>query len=546
MKSAAAHKGGFEGLRNANPSSESVLIGLCWAALAAGLLYRLHPLAMDGDRVARFFMTEDGYLMLTVARNLAIGNGMSVAAGEITTNGVQPLATLIFALPYLATGGDKVLSLYGVLAFSAAFSVAGAIAVHRLARLVLAGTDASPAWPLLVATLWFCGPLLLFHTMNGLETGLYTALLVATALRFASLVSRWGLFPVADRLSLGLMLGLVFLARNDGAFFVTAILLVRFVQLRASGIGFAAACAELLPIGAVSLMVAAPWLAYNHTLFGSVVPISGHSQSLGADFGHNVDIAFVKLFETMFPMLPVPAGLEGLPGLNLALGAATTVVLAIFLRRALQVPGPVRIVIAAYALYGAMIFGYYSLFFGAPHFLSRYLAPLAPLLITAATWVGLELARTAATSRWRRTMEGAGLAAVGLSAALLVRLLLPGVHEQGHFQVVDWTERNVADRAWVGAVQTGTMGYWHDRTINLDGKVNPEALRVLRERGDVLDYVVESRIDYLADWVGIAGWLDRGHARFDATFELVLADPERNLAVLRRRDGPPIAAESSH
>ncbi len=58
-------------------------------------------------------MTEDGYLMLTIARNMAIGLGMSVSEGTIHSNGVQPLATFLFTLPYLLTGGDKVAGLVG-------------------------------------------------------------------------------------------------------------------------------------------------------------------------------------------------------------------------------------------------------------------------------------------------------------------------------------------------------------------------------------------------------------------------------------------------
>ena len=119
-----------------------------------------------------------------------------------------------------------------------------------------------------------------------------------------------------------------------------------------------------------------------------------------------------------------------------------------------------------------------------------------------------------------------------MSLVLLGRLFYPGVNVQGHSQVVDWVDRNVPADAWVGAVQTGTLGYWHDLTINLDGKVNPEALQARREAGHVLDYVVESEISYLADWVGIAGWVET--EGFASHFEVVVQDPIANLSVLRR------------
>ena len=119
--------------------------------------------------------------------------------------------------------------------------------------------------------------------------------------------------------------------------------------------------------------------------------------------------------------------------------------------------------------------------------------------------------------------------------ALCLLLLLPGMKEQGHAQVVRWVDENVPPAAWVGAVQTGTLGYWHDRTVNLDGKVNPEALEARRRDGHVLGYVTQSRIDYIVDWAGVAGWIDHPEGGFAEAFELVLRDPEANLSVMRRR-----------
>jgi len=93
----------------------------------------------------------------------------------------------------------------------------------------------------------------------------------------------------------------------------------------------------------------------------------------------------------------------------------------------------------------------------------------------------------------------------------------------------------VPDSAWVAAPQSGTLGFFHDRTINLDGKVNPAALAVRRADGSVTRYVLEKReIEYLADWEGIASWATQ--PPIAAQFELVVDDPGRNLAVLRRRE----------
>lgn len=282
-------------------------------------------------------------------------------------------------MPYALAGGDKIHGLMGVILISAAVSAAAAWAIRRFARAALAPQDPSPAWPLLVAALWFVAPLPLLHTMNALETGLYTLVLVLVlaVLRFGALSARGGIFPLADRLTFGALLGLVFLASNDGAFFVASVLFVRFVQAQVEGpaaqrLSFGQALAEAAPAGLMSLVVATPWLVYNKLQFGSIVPISGQSQSIAAGFGSNLGLAPEKLFETMFPMLPIPAALENSAPANALLGLVAVLVLGAFLRGAMRRGGAFQGPLLAYALHGVLLFCYYALFFGAPLFLSRY------------------------------------------------------------------------------------------------------------------------------------------------------------------------------
>lgn len=515
------------------PQDRMLIIAL-WVAVAVGALVRLHVLPLGEDALARTFMTEDGYLMLTVARNLALGLGLSVSEGTIATNGVQPLATFLYAIPFVPFDGNKVAGVAGATLLGAAFSVAAFLAIRAFAKLLLADEAPSP-WPLAVATLWFLGPLALFHGMNGLETGLYVALAAGTAVLFGRLCAGAAPYAPRDQVLLGVACGLLFLARIDGAFLVAALFAVRFVQVQATGrLTFAGAVREAVPPGLIALAFAAPWLIHNQILFGSIIPISGTAQSATASLGGNAPLVAAKLFETMFPPLPIPNALETVPAVQWIAGVAVAGVLGAFLWRCLRQGGPVAAVATAYTLYGAALVVYYGFFFGAPHFLSRYFAPLAPLLVTAAVWAGLQLAERIRT---RRAAPAAALAAIALCAALTLRQIVPGVNDQGHFQVVDWVRANVSDETWVGAVQTGTLGYWHDRTVNLDGKVNPAALRARLEDGHVLRYVVEGPIDVLADWVGIAGWAALEAADFNRHFELLVEDHDRNLAVLVRRAG---------
>ena len=103
-----------------------------------------------------------------------------------------------------------------------------------------------------------------------------------------------------------------------------------------------------------------------------------------------------------------------------------------------------------------------------------------------------------------------------------------------HWQVVEFV-RGVPEATWVAAVQTGTLGYFHDRTLNLDGKVNPEALTALLE-GEAAwhRYIANGKAEYVIDWVGIARFAVDHPDAYGGKMEVLIEDDHQNLAVLRR------------
>ncbi len=485
-------------------------------------------------------MTEDGYLMLTIARNMAIGLGMSVSDGTIASNGVQPLATFIFAVPYLLTGGDKVLGVAGVQLISAVIAVIGIFTVRAFMRLVLAPLDDRPIWPWVLAAVWFVSPITLMHTMNGLETGLYSVMLTLTLVVFAKVLTQQDPRSLRLPLLLGVVGGITFLARNDAVFLLFSIFGVWFLhEVFVARRGFGAALRLIIPSGLLIVAISAPWLVSNYINFGSIVPVSGTAQSLSGGFARNAYLLPGVLFEYAFLMFPVPLAVQVMPAFQWTAIAIVLTILTVFMVQTWRRGGSVRYVVAAYMIYAVAMSAYYGFYFGAGWFLSRYLSPLAPLLTVATFSVGYSVALMLFKSRGAPVMRGAGVLSLLLCLVLLGRLLVPGVKDQGHFQVVNWVNQNVAEDVWVGAVQTGTLGYWHDRTINLDGKVNPAALNALLTEGHVLNYVVDSPIVYLADWEGIASWVTdemaANNTRFAQEFAVVVHEPENNLAVLRRR-----------
>ena len=196
-----------------------------WLLLATGLAARLSPLLDVEGRLYWLLLSEDGYLMQTIARNMAIGLGMSTAHGTMPTNGVQPLATFLYAGLHALAGGSKMLAIGYVTVFATAVSAAAAWVFWRLGRSVLRDLPFARDIALLAAALWFASPAIVGQSMNGLETGLYYLAITTTLLYYFSLdLSATAPMGAGQRVALGLLLGVTFLARNDAVFFIAAVL----------------------------------------------------------------------------------------------------------------------------------------------------------------------------------------------------------------------------------------------------------------------------------------------------------------------------------
>lgn len=521
-------------------SAAAKWVRACIALLfAAGLIERLLPLFDMKDRLFWLHMSEDGYLMQTVARNMAIGLGMSTAEGTIPTNGVQPLATFFYAALHALAGGSKQLAIAYLTVFATAVSGLAAWLCWRLGRSVFRGMPHAELIALLAAALWFASPLVVRHTMNGLETGVYYAAIAGALVYYFSLdLTAPGPMLARQRVCLGLLLGVVFLARNDAVFMIAALLLAHALTGGpVVGGGFPKRAVDAVVAGMLSLVVALPWLIHNKLRFGSIIPISGKAESHAAVFGANLKIIPANLFEAALLYLPIPQSIQG----HWPVVLVTTATMLVLGWLAWALVGRHSIRCARFCLltllFGVMLGGYYGLFFGAPWFVSRYISALTPML--ALLSVAIVWAVLARQLRGERAlaigMAGMLTMLLAISVGLAARHYRSGV-SNGHRQVVDWVQKNVDDREWVGAVQTGTLGYFHDRTLNLDGKVNPKALSALLERGQVLTYVLEEeRINYLVDWSGLAGWVtEQSEPRFGKAFQLIVDNKTDNLAVIRR------------
>lgn len=514
-----------------------VLGWVTFALFFVGFIFRLSPIFDIENRVFWQYMTEDGYLMQTIARNMAIGLGMSTAEGTMPTNGVQPLATVIFAgLHYLA-GGDKSMGIVYVTIFSAITALLAALGLKKLTLTLFKEWQITPTVASLVAALWFASPLVIGHSTNGLETGLYYLFIIISLHYYFSLSLNDQLMSSTQRIILGVLLGITFLSRNDAVFFIAA-LLVAHVFISNAGVlsKIKHRFVDASVAGVASIIVGLPWLIYNKVNFGSIVPISGTAESHNAVFGENFMMIPANLLEASFVYLPIPRALET----TLPVFIVSSLIIAfisfafwkLFASKSLNAK---RFFITSY-IFTACIGGYYGLTFGASWFVTRYTSALTPMLwLVSFAVMYLLLFNRLSSQAFKKIMLAISviLLAIGLGKQIFV---FKNGDNHMHKQVVDWALENVDRDTWVAAPQTGTLGFFHDRTINLDGKTNSDALKALLEDGHNLSYILDTpAIKYVIDWAGMCHWVETTHEpRFGQTFDVLIRDKEANLCVMKR------------
>ena len=255
------------------PSTTPLTLG------AAFLLLTLIPLAQPlvSHQPWFVFQQDDFFYYLQIARNLAAGHG-STANGLVLTNGYHPLWLLVLAAACRVSTAGPWLTAVLVLTETAATVATLLLSLYLLRR--LAGLATLSALPLAFAVTVYS--LKLFF--DGMEITLTIPLaLAACALfhhRFTAITtpahSPTRVPTFLQDLALGLLLALTVLSRLDSALLLALLtagtLLAPTLRRQLTPTRLLALTLGLAPI--------AVYLALNHHLFGTWLPISGTAKQL--------------------------------------------------------------------------------------------------------------------------------------------------------------------------------------------------------------------------------------------------------------------------
>jgi hypothetical protein len=359
---------------------------------------------------------------------------------------------------------------------------------------------------------------------NGLETGFVLFLYTCAWRYFAARP----LVSLARHLGLGALLGLCVLGRIDAVFLVVLCAVVAALRTCEGG---PSRLARFAAVSGAAFVVSLPWWSFNLWLSGHLMPSSGTAQQILLDelaedrLQRRLWFAVTEPLELMMPwfnlVLVAPAteaiGLAKLGQLDLAGGLLQPVVLVraglalvaalvaavLVLRVREEGGGRPRRTLAFGALlfaFALSLIAYYAYTSFAVHHYWRYFSALM-LVSTAATALAL-----AALCTRVRFLTAVVLALVLVPVPLSVLVAhtdaitlhrYKGRRNSYYRQQVALVERAVPADATVASRNSGTFGFFRDRVVNLDGKVNPAALAY---KDELWRYLDEKRIDWFCDW----------------------------------------------
>lgn len=488
---------------------------------------------------------DDAFYYFEVALNYA-ELGFWTFDGTNPTNGVQPLWAIFLSgyavLLDLAGVSDKQLIARFFVGLCVLLNIVAAFLLFDLLRKVVStgtGVAAAGAFLLPLGIVW--------QRSWGMENSLYALMLIASVywyhLRFRPAPS------VAGAAILGLLLGLLALARLNAGLFAPILVahFLFFTRDRDAVARLLLACVA----GLVGFAIILPYLAFNLTSTGHLMPISGAAKPVYGEYMalHHSDASPLSLtfwreddwknlrHLTWFATSRIGDGLwmlgsryffefqSAVPEKRLLLALAFLTLLPMTCR-----PEPREWFAFLYARLRALGAFWYVLVFGFVDFLlsvglySQQLSYSVTrwwwveneiILVTLSATLGTAVLSFLGTNLIRGSRYPRLLVFVPLSVLVAHQISLHVQHfraddrsvrdwnlsgNEAWFEAAQWLKENVPQDEVVGGWNAGVLGYYSVQpVVNLDGLINNfEYLDYMRD-GRVEDYVEEKGIAYLAD-----------------------------------------------
>lgn len=493
---------------------DKVIRIFCLAAILVLLVLGFRPETSLPDAP----YTEDGFYALSVAWHSS-NSHWSTIDGENLTNGYQPLQVGIYSFLFSFTDnkftGLRIIFLFEWLVWICTAFLFGIL----LERLAGSFGESWTRW--LGFLIWISAVHLFRQHFNGLETGLLLCLYLGTV----NILANENETGKANPMLAGILFGVLFLARIDSAFFFIAWLLFRSIPFQK----------KVLKENVISLVLfalfAMPWLIFNQLYFGSFIPTSGMAQTELAFKPERFGVMISALGQVLFPhfygwkleheIIGWADALRWILVLGLVYWIIRTRNSQLILRDKWRVIG------LSFGLAGLGWMLFYGISSDAWYFYSRYLIPLSiPALGALGLWINAIFRRF-----W--IFRAFVTPLFIFPSVILTWMMFKGSAIGGnpHYrQQLPLILQNVPEGERVGAPQSGTIGFFRDGIVNLDGKVNREAMKAGSE-GKVGDYLISNHVRWFCDneeqAAAYLGWPDQPSSGW------VLVDRKGDFVLLR-------------
>ncbi len=463
------------------PLGQSSILAFSTVVLVAALLslgFRTNELVPDLP------LTEDAYYSFSVAANLVEGRGFTVD-GSHKTNGFQPLFTIALA-PLFAV--SDLTSLRLVLILQVVLFVLTAYILGLISR-DRAGSNTATPWVRVTMVLYLSASFAMRTHLNGLETG---ALLLGYALMWRWSQTR-GLATYPQALAFGAGAGMLVLTRIDSGFVLAAFAILYLIAERTR---LSSAARRILVMTITAFAVSSPWWRFNLIEFGSIMPTSATAQQYWGFHSSRIDDLIESIAQAVVPWAylgdrfasywPIPVAGSALVATLIVRFVASSNTKAIFRRdRSFEL----SVIVGGI---GLAVWYFFSSW--AVHFYPRYLALL--MLPAVVAWSRLAVRLLQKCPTWGMS----GLAALTVISTAYTLTFHSSELFSGssmYRQQVPLVAHLVPDGEVVAAGQSGTLGFFRNRTVNLDGKVNYE---VVYRQSEISAYLADSKIRWVCDW----------------------------------------------
>jgi Dolichyl-phosphate-mannose-protein mannosyltransferase len=237
---------------------------------------------------------DDTYIVMRVARNIALGHGFSFD-GTNPTTGVSMLWTYLTSLHHLIFAKETAAKATFLL--STLFGTFSALATYAIAMRVTASKAAS--WIALILALLM--PAGFFNAMNGMETSFFTFCILMSAGALLGVGVRNGASALRKGLIVGLWAGLAIMTRGDALMFIAALVSMYAWRVLRDPIDRRSALREGIGAGIAIAVLFAVFLAWQFWLVGSPFPDNQVGRRLiavekqGFDFAQFALVPYVRV-----------------------------------------------------------------------------------------------------------------------------------------------------------------------------------------------------------------------------------------------------------